>query len=64
MANGFEFFEGRYKGKYPEEVSRIRDSWKRAFRIDNWTIFNVCGNLWEIKEEWVKKIIRPGEAVE
>ena len=63
VSNGFEFFQGRYKGMYPEEEARIRESWKRAFRIDKWTIFNVCGNIWEIKREWVKRIIKPGEEV-
>ena len=64
VANGFEFFQGRYQGKYPQEERRIVESWKRVFEIDQWTIFNVCGNLWEIREEWVKKIIRPGEDLE
>ena len=63
VANGFEFIEGRYKGMYPEEEQRIRESCKRCFEIDNWTIFNVCGNLWEIRKEWVKKIVRPGETI-
>lgn len=63
VTSGFEFFDGKYKGMYPEEVERIRESWKRAFEIDEWTIFNVCGNLWEIKKEWVKRIVRPGETV-
>lgn len=64
VANGFEFFQGRYKGKYPEEERTIRESWLRCFEIDKWTIFNVCGNLWEIRKEWVRKIVRPGEAIE
>lgn len=63
IKNRFEFFEGRYKGMYPEEVARIRDSWNRVFEIDEWSIFNVCGNIWEIKSEWVKKIYYPGEDV-
>ena len=61
VANGFEFIQGRYKGMYPEEEKRIVDSWQRVFAIDNWTIFNVCGNLWEIRQEWVKRIVHPGE---
>ena len=64
VENGFEFFEGRYKGMFPEEVERIRASLKRVFEIDNWTIFNVCGNIWEIKKEWVKRIVRPWESVD
>ena len=63
VANGFEFFQGRYKGKYPEEERKIRESWLRCFEIDNWTIFNVCGNLWEVRKEWVKKVVSPGEAI-
>ena len=63
ISNSFEFFEGRYKGMYPEEVAKIRESWKRAFRIDKWTIFNVCGNIWEIRKEWVRKIVHPGEEI-
>lgn len=63
VANGFEFIEGRYKGMYPQEEQRIRESWKRVFEIDRWTIFNVCGNLWEIKKEWVRRIVRPGESL-
>ena len=31
VTSGFEFFDGKYKGMYPEEVERIRESWKRAF---------------------------------
>lgn len=61
VVNGFEFFQGRYKGMYPEEEERIMDSRQRVFEIDNWTIFNVCGNLWEIRQEWVKRIVYPGE---
>ena len=60
----FEFFEGRYKGQYPEEEKRIIESWSRVFEIDEWTIFNVCGNIWEIKKEWVSKIVHPGEEIE
>lgn len=63
VVNGFEFFQGRYKGMYPEEKKRIIDSWQRVFQIDNWTIFNVCGNLWEIRKEWVKRIVYPGESL-
>ena len=61
VTDGFQFFQGRYAGLYPEEVERIRESWKRVFTIDHWGIFNVCGNIWEIRKEWVKRIVRPGE---
>ncbi|MDD7312497.1 MAG: DUF3841 domain-containing protein [Clostridiaceae bacterium] len=64
VQNGFEFFQGRYKGMYPREEERIRESWKRVFDIDNWTIFNICGNIWEIRREWVRQIVHPGEPLE
>lgn len=63
VPNSFEFLSGRFKGKYPEEEKRIQDSWQRIFEINSWTIFNVCGNLWEIRKEWVKKIVRPGDSL-
>ena len=44
VENSFEFLSGKYKGMFPEEEARIRESWKRAFEIDEWTIFNVCGS--------------------
>lgn len=61
--SAFDIMQGRFQGKYPEEEAKIRDSWERVFQIDNWTIFNVCGNLWEIKKEWVRRIVHPGEDV-
>ena len=64
VQNGFEFFQGRYKGLFPQEEERIRESWKRVFQIDNWTIFNVCGNIWEIRKEWIRQIVHPGESLE
>lgn len=64
VENRFEILSGKYKGMFPGEEDRIRESWKRAFEIDEWTVFNVCGNIWEIKREWVKKIIHPGESIE
>lgn len=63
VKDGFSFFVGKYKGMFPEEEKKIRESWVRAFDIDNWSPFAVSGNLWEIKEEWVKKIVHEGERI-
>ena len=63
VADGFSFFAGKYKGMFPEEEERIRKSWIRAFEIDEWSPFNVTGNIWEIRTEWVKKIVYPGERI-
>lgn len=53
----------RFHAMYPEEEARIRQSWQRVFDIDQWSEFNVCGNIWEIRQEWVKTIWRPGESL-
>ena len=63
VANGYEFLQGRCRGMYPQEEQKIIDSWQRIFTIDEWTIFNVCGNLWEIRQEWVRQIVHPGETI-
>lgn len=57
----FNFIGGKYKGMYPEMEKKIRDSWERIFEIQNWNEFIVQGNLWQIKKEWVQRIVRPGE---
>ena len=31
ITNRFSFFDGPYKGMYPEEEARIKESWKRIF---------------------------------
>ncbi|MFR5132710.1 MAG: DUF3841 domain-containing protein [Terrisporobacter sp.] len=43
---------------------KIIESWKRTFDVgdlNNLDIFVVCGNLWEIKKEWLTHIVYPGE---
>lgn len=60
----FEFFEGKYKNQYPEEEAKIIESWKRVFETEDSNPLNVCGNLWEIKRQWVKRIVHPGEALD
>ncbi len=59
--NSFEFINGRYAKLYPEEEKRVINSWSRIFDIENWNIFEVQANIWRIKSEWIKDIIRCGE---
>ncbi|WP_434798991.1 DUF3841 domain-containing protein [Terrisporobacter vanillatitrophus] len=64
LIDSYEFMIGKFKGMFPEEEKRIKESWKRTFQVgdlDNLDIFSVCGNLWEIKKEWVKHIVYPGD---
>lgn len=57
----FNFIDGKYKGMYPNIEREIIDSWERIFDIDVWDCFKVQANLWQIKKEWVKHIIYPGD---
>ena len=61
--NTFEFIEGRYAAMFPLEARRVKESWPRIFDIDEWNIFDIQANIWQIKKEWVKCIIRPGERI-
>lgn len=61
--NTFEFIEGRYARMFPMEEKRIKDSWTRIFDIDEWNIFDIQANIWQIKKEWIKHIIMPGESI-
>ncbi|MCF6463722.1 DUF3841 domain-containing protein [Clostridium sp. Cult1] len=42
---------------YPEERKRIMDSWIRVFEIDQWDIFRIQANIWEIRSEMVKDVL-------
>lgn len=54
--NVFSFIEGKYS-HFPFERKRVMDSWHRIFEIDEWNIFKVQGNIWEIHPEMIKNII-------
>lgn len=62
FTNGFEFFEGRYANKFPDEMRRIEESWSRVFDV-NMASPTLCGNIWEIPKESIVRIVRPGEKV-
>lgn len=63
VTDSFSFIDGKYKGMYPEIEKKIRDSWQRIFIIDQFSEISIQANLWKIKGEWVKRIIRPGEEI-
>ena len=42
---------------YPEERKKVMDSWMRVFEIDEWNIFRVQANIWEIRAEMIKDIL-------
>lgn len=42
---------------YPREIKQIKDSWVRIFQIDEWDVFRVQANIWEIRSDMVKDIL-------
>lgn len=55
--HGFSFIDERTAHFYPLEKKRVMDSWMRVFEIDEWNIFRVQANIWEIRKDMVKDII-------
>lgn len=54
---------GKYKGWFPQLEQKIRVSWDRIFTIDTWNDFNVQANLWQIKKEWITRILYVGDNI-
>lgn len=61
FSTGFGILGGEAETSHPEICRRIRDSWERLFIVDRWDPFTVQANLWEIRSDWVRHIVRPGE---
>ena len=57
IADGFSLFVGNKAQFYPRERQEIIDSWVRIFDIEEWHIFNVQANIWEIRPEMIKNIL-------
>lgn len=53
----FSFIDGKYANFYPLEKKRVMDSCMRIFEIEDWNIFNVQANIWEIRPEYIKDIL-------
>lgn len=59
----FSFISGKYRGLFPAIEKKIVASWSRVFEIDEWNDFSVQANIWQIKAEWVRHILRPGDDI-
>lgn len=57
----YNLFEKKYKGIFDDIREEIVASWERIFDITDRSEFVVQANLWQIKEEWIKHIIYPGD---
>ncbi|HAQ40711.1 MAG TPA: hypothetical protein DCM73_07685 [Clostridiales bacterium] len=55
--NSFSFINERTAHFYPEERKKVMDSWHRIFEIDEWDIFRIQANIWEIRPEMIRDIL-------
>ena len=62
--HGFSFIDKKITHFYPQERKRVMDSWNRVFEIDDWNIFKVQANIWEITEDMIVDIIYYDESIE
>lgn len=59
--NSFNIFDRKYDEMFDNLREEIVNSWERIFEITDRSEFVVQANLWQIKEEWIKHIIYPGD---
>lgn len=59
--NSFNIFDRKYDEMFDDLREEIMSSWERIFEITDKSEFVVQANLWQIKEEWIKHIIYPGD---
>lgn len=57
----YNLFEKKYNGIFDDIREEIVASWERIFEITDKSEFVVQANLWQIKEEWIKHTVYPGD---
>lgn len=55
--NSFSFIDEKTAHFYPAERKKVMDSWMRVFVTDQWDIFRIQANIWEIRKDMIKDII-------
>ncbi|MBU5312843.1 DUF3841 domain-containing protein [Tissierella carlieri] len=55
--DSFSFIEGKYANFHPLEKKKVMESWMRVFEIEDWNIFDVQANIWEVREDMIKDIL-------
>lgn len=59
--NSFNIFDRKYDEMFDNLREEIVNSWERIFEITDRSEFVVQANLWQIKEEWIKHTVYPGD---
>jgi len=55
--HAYSFFDEKTAHFHMEEKNRIMDSWMRIFETDQWDIFRIQANIWEIRPDMIVDII-------
>lgn len=55
--NLFVFLDESTTHFYPLERKQVMDSWHRIFDLDQWDIFRIQANLWEIRPEMIVDVL-------
>lgn len=55
--HGFSLIDSKTAHLYPIEKAEVIASWHRIFTIDQWDIFKVQANLWEVRRDMVKSVL-------
>ncbi len=56
--NSFCFVDEKTAHFYPEERKKVMDSWIRVFETNQWDNFRIQANIWEIRPEMIKDILK------
>lgn len=56
--NSFSFVDEKTAHFYPQERKRVMDSWMRVFETDVWDKFRIQANIWEIRADMIKDILK------
>jgi hypothetical protein len=56
--NSFSFVDEKTAHFYPQERKRVMDSWMRVFETDVWDKFRIQANIWEIRSDMIKDILK------
>lgn len=58
IRDSFTLLDDYHRRFYPDLAQRVIDSWERIFTIDEWNLFTVQANIWEIYPQDIVKIER------
>lgn len=56
IKNSFTLLDPHHSRFYPDLMKKVKGSWERIFDINEWNLFTVQANIWEIRPEDILSI--------